>query len=280
MQDREAQLLDALYLGARNRSGFEDSLDLLGDIFDVASVTLLDFDAVRPEITFQASVGIFTGELLDRYQREFAGHDPAPLAFSRRTAGSATSTYRLLPEESKRPGIFFNDFFRPAGLEECLGGTLATANGRFALVGLQRTPDRKIFDDADIARLEQLMPHIGRALQLRRGFLELDGLTGALSEICDRLAAGVSALDERGIGLFTNSAATTIAAAKDGLSLDRRGRPVATNRDANIRLAELENDVRSGGAGGKVRVPRTGGKPPYTVLVAPFFLEGGRDTSK
>ncbi len=94
------------------------------------------------------------------------------------------------------------------------------------------------------------------------------------------LAAGVSALDERGAGLFTNSAARAIAATKDGLSLDRRGRPVATNREVSISLAELENDVRSGGSGGKVRVPRPGGKPPYTILVAPFFLEDAIDPSR
>jgi len=279
MQDREAQFIDSLYLGARDRAGFERSLDLLADIFSVASVTLFDFDAVRPDVTFQASVGILSGETLDKYQ-EFAAFDPAPLAFSRLAAGNAHTTYRLLPEEAKRPGVFFSEFFRPAGMEECLGGTLATANGRFALVGLQRTPDRKVFDDADILRLEGLLPHIGRALQLRRGFIELEGMTGALSEICDRLAAGVSALDERGVGLFTNSAARRIAAAKDGLSLDRRGRPVAMNRDVNISLAELENDVRSGGSGGKVRVPRPAGKPPYTILVAPFIPSDAADPSR
>jgi hypothetical protein len=115
-----------------------------------------------------------------------------------RPAGTAIPTYRLLPEETQRPGVFFSEFFRPLGLEECLGGTLASANGRFAMVGLHRAPDRKAFDDEDITRLERLMPHLSRALQLRRSFLTLDRRDTGLAEACDRLAAGFIGLDEQG----------------------------------------------------------------------------------
>lgn len=189
-------------------------------------------------------------------------------------------TYRLLAEETRKPGVFFNEFFRPLGLEECLGGTLASTKGRFAMVGLQRQRDRKPFDDDDIARLEALMPHLARALQLRRSFLELEGAAGAMSEMCDRLAAGVVALDEYGRSLFVNAAARRIANAGDGLSIGRGGRLFALNRSANNRLAELENDVRSGGAGGVVRATRAAGRPPYGIMVAPFFLDQGVDTRR
>ncbi|MCZ8544885.1 hypothetical protein OOJ09_11890 [Mesorhizobium qingshengii] len=280
VQKRETQFLDALYLGVRDRAEFDASLDLLGGLFDVATAILLDFDAARPEVSAQASVGLFKGEVLDRYQRDFTALDPAPKAFMALPAGTAMPTYRLLPEETRKPGIFFNEFFRPLGLEECLGGTLASTGGRFAMVGLQRPRDRKPFDDDDIARLEALMPHLARALQLRRSFLELEGAAGAMSEMCDRLAAGVVALDEYGRGLFVNAAARRIADAGDGLSIGRGGRLFALNRAANNKLAELENDVRSGGAGGVARTARAAGRPPYGVMVAPFFLDHGVDTTR
>lgn len=274
MQDREIQFLDALYLGVRDRVGFDASLHMLCGLFDVSSATLLDFDAARPEVSAHASIGVLSGEVLRRYEREFAPYDPAPRAFMALRPGKAMGTYQLLPEENRKPGIFFAEFFRPSGLEECLGGTLASSGGCFAMVGLQRPPDRKAFDDADTVRLERLMPHLGRALQLRRQFIELEGVTGALSEVCDRLSAGVVALDDHGRSLFVNRAARDIAAANDGLSIDRRGCPLVSNRGASIRLAELEKDVRCGGAGGIVRVPRADDRQPYGVLVASFFLEG------
>lgn len=280
MQDREAQFLDALYLGVRDRAGFDEPIRMLHDMFGVISATLLDLDAARPDVSIHASVGVFTGEALKTYHRNFAALDPAPLAFMKLPAGTAMPTYRLLPEERRHPGEFYGDFFRPLGLEECLGGTLAAANGRFAMIGLQRSPDRHPFNDADVEKLERLMPHLGRALQLRRSFFELEGVNGALSELCDRLAAGVSVVGPTGASLFVNSGARAIAAARDGLSLDRRGRPVGMTRDVNLRLAELENDVRNGGSGGTVRVRRVGGKAPYIVLVAPFSQDDQMNDSR
>lgn len=280
MQDREAQFLDTLYLGVRDRAGFEESLNLLCGMFDVASAALLDFDAARPDVSVHASVGLYSGDALDLYQRDFAAIDPAPPAFITRRAGTAIQTYRLLPEETRKPGVFFNEFFRPLGLEECLGGTLATANSRFAMVGLHRAPDREPFDDEDVATLEGLMPHLARALTLRRTFLDIERKSGALSEVCDRLAAGVAALGPDGRSLFVNAAARAIAGANDGLSIDRGGRPFAADRAANGRLSALEGDVRAGGPGGIVRVPRADGSPPYAIMVAPFFTEEGVDAAR
>ena len=280
MPDPESQFLDALYLSVRDLTEFDQALTILCGLFDVGSAALIDFDAARPDVATQAAIGLFSGGVAAQYEREFAHLDPAPPAFMKCPPGTAIPTYRLLPEEKRRPGIFFSEFFRPLGLEECLGGTLAAANGRFAMVGLHRGPDRASFDDDDIAKLERLMPHLSRALQLRRSFVALDRRNSALAEACDRLAAGMVGLDEEGRTLFANEAARRMSARDDGLALDRSGRPYAADRAANQRLAELQRDVASGGSGGLVRVKRPHGEPAYVVIVAPLFrgegLDGGR----
>ena len=275
MRDAESQFLDTLYLGVRDGEEFEDALRQLCKMFEVASGTLLDFDAARPEVTTHAAVGLFSGDAVDFYQREFAAIDPAPPAFMTRPAGTAIQTYRLLPDEVNRPGVFFAEFFRPLGLEECLGGTLTVRDGRFAMVGLHRSPDRAAFDDQDVARLERLMPHLSRALQLRRSFVALDRRNATFQEACDRLAAGIVGIDGSGKTIIANAAAAQMSARDDGLGLDRQGRPYAIDRGANQRLAELARDVVDGGSGGVVRVPRPRGSPPYVVVVAPLMLETG-----
>lgn len=280
MHDGEGQFLDALYLGVRDGAEFDRALDLLCAMFDGASATLIDFDAARPDVTAQAAVGVFSGETVLVYERDFAALDPAPRAFMKQPVGTIISTYRLLPNELRRPGVFFNDFFRPLGLEECLGGTLASANGRFAMIGVQRAPDRKVFDDEDIAKLERLMPHLSRALQLRRSFLTLGRRETALAEVCDRLVAGVVAVDEQGRTVFANEAARRLSARNDGVALDRHGRPYAVDRVANQRLAELAHDVASGGSGGVVRLPRPEGKTAYVLMVAPLALEDGVEAGR
>ncbi len=280
MPDQEAQFLDALYLGVRDVAEFDEALALLCGMFEVNSAALIDFDAARPEVSAQSAIGIFSGEVVRRYEREFAHLDPAPPAFMKQPAGTATSTYRLLPEETRRPGVFFAEFFRPLGLEECLGGTLASANARFAMIGLQRGPDRATLDDDDIAKLERLMPHLWRALQLRRSFFALDRRAAALEEACDRLAAGMVGLDEAGRSLFANDAAQRMSVEDDGLALDRGGRLYAVDRAANHRLAELQRDVVAGGSGGLVRVPRPHEKPAAVVMVAPLVLGEGPEPGR
>lgn len=279
MTDEEERFLDALYLGVRDGSAFDQALELLCGLFDVASAALIDFDAARPDVSAQAAVGLFSGDTVRRYERDFAALDPAPPAFMTRPAGTAIPTYRMLPEETKRPGMFFSEFFRPVGLEECLGGTLATTNGRFAMVGLHRAPDRVAFDDRDIAKLESLMPHLSRALQLRRAFLALDRRNAALAEACDRAAAGYVGVDPEGRILFANEAARRLSSRDDGLGLDRNGRLYAARREANQRLAELQANVAAGGAGGLAHVPRPKGGA-YAVMVAPLFLDGGIDKER
>lgn len=106
MPDDEGQFLDALYLGVRDGTEFDQVLALLCAMFDVASGALIDFDAARPDVAAQSAVGVFSGETARLYEREFAALDPAPPAFMSRPAGTAIPTYRLLPEERRRPGVF------------------------------------------------------------------------------------------------------------------------------------------------------------------------------
>jgi hypothetical protein len=48
--DREAKFLDALYFGAKDGGVFDRAMALLADQFDCASATVVDFDAVAPEM--------------------------------------------------------------------------------------------------------------------------------------------------------------------------------------------------------------------------------------
>ncbi len=97
MPDAESQFLDALYLGVRDLAEFDHALTLLCGLFDVNSAVLIDFDAARPEVSAQSAIGLFSGEVVERYEREFADLDPAPPAFMKQPVGTAIPTYRLLP---------------------------------------------------------------------------------------------------------------------------------------------------------------------------------------
>ena len=103
MPDPESLFLDALYLSVRDLTEFDQALTLLCGLFDVGSAALIDFDAARPDVATQAAIGLFSGGVAARYEREFAHLDPAPPALMKRPPGTANPTYRLLPEDKRRP---------------------------------------------------------------------------------------------------------------------------------------------------------------------------------
>jgi DNA-binding CsgD family transcriptional regulator len=264
----ETAFLDALYAGVTDDGALDRALSQLQKMFDCAAGAFVSFDARAPAIDLTLTSGVFLEHGAD-YLRDFVAIDPAPAAFAKLPAGSATTTDRLLPPEVIASDPFHHEFFRKIGLEETLGGTLFCDRARFSLIGLQRGNDRRPFDDSDMASLERLMPHIARVLQLRRAFVGLRSQNLALQQAIDRLAAGAILFDADGNASFVNKAMTALARQGGGLSLDRQGRLLPTNLDARKRLYELLADVAGGGPGGVFRVPRPNGSRDCVVLVAP-----------
>jgi PAS domain-containing protein len=268
MNDAETRFLDALYRGVTDGSELKLALETVQDIFHCRGGALVALDAHAPSANLAMISGIFD-EYGKLYNDQFAKIDPAPAIFSRLPSGTASATDRMLSAEEQKSLPFVHEFFRPIGLVETLGGNLFSDKARFSLIGLQRGDDRPQFDDDEIARLERLMPHITRALQLRRAFFHVETKNLALQAAVDRLPAGLVLLDADGLVMFVNAAMQGIAEQADGLSLDRAGRPLIANLEARRRFDALLDNLSKGGAGGALTVPRPSGARDFAMLVAP-----------
>lgn len=267
MDDLEARFLDVLYRGVLDADELKHALDLARGMFHCLGAALVSLDAQAPALHFALTAGVFEehGRL---YLEQFAKIDPAPAVFASLQAGTASSTDRIMTVEQRFDDPFVNEFFRPIGLVETLGGNLYSDNARFSLIGLQRGSDRPQFDDDEIGKLERLMPHITRALQLRRAFFRASAEGLGLQAMVDRMAAGAVLLDAEGCAIFVNAAMRAIAQRADGLSLDRMGRLLPANLEARRRFDALLHDVAAGGAGGLLSVRRSDDTRDYAVLVA------------
>jgi DNA-binding CsgD family transcriptional regulator len=226
-------------------------------------------DQAQPERQFAIGARTIDQEYFARYA-EHAELDPAPRAFAALAVGTASITDRMFSESFLRRNVFLNEFLVPRGVNGALACPLLSESGRFALIAVQQGVNRRSYDDDDIARVERLAPHMMRALQLRRLFLQSEQRSKVLESIVDRNKTGMVGLRGDGPALFVNRAARAVAAARDGLGLDRQGRLVAADRAAATRLVALQADVARGGAGGLVRIPRPSGHTPYVVLVSPL----------
>lgn len=266
--DFEQKLIDAIYRGACDPVALQRVIDLLGQYFGSSGVFLGEIDSVVPDAQFTVGAGTIDDAFMSEYA-EFAPLDPAPQRFASLATGRASTTDRMFSGDFLRTSVFLNEFFRPHGIESTLASPLLSDGGRFAIVGIHQGRDQERFDDDDIVALERLTPHLSRALQIRRLFLQ-NALRGrSLEALLNRQSAGLIGLAE-GSALFVNDAARAIANAADGVGIDRDGRLMVADRSATIRLKALEAEVRRGGPGGVVRIRRPSGKSGYFVLIAPL----------
>jgi PAS domain-containing protein len=269
MSDVPPALLDDLYRGVvDDDQGLACALDRIQSLFACRAASLLSIDPRSPPADVALTSGVLT-EYLAQYRRQFAAIDPAPALFARLRVGTASTTDRIMSDEARRNDVFANEFFLPIGFVETMGGNLFSDQPRFAMIGLLRGKDRLQFDDEDIARLERLMPHLSRALQLRRTFFQLDAANAGLRAVLDRLHAGIVVLRTDGTASFVNAAMRAMVRHADGLSLDRGGCPLPAGLAARRRFDRLRQDVLKGGAGGMLSVPRPSAQRDFVMLVAP-----------
>jgi hypothetical protein len=264
--DTEAKIIDAIYRGACDTSEFSRALELMGCYFSSPAVALGQVDLLSPEAQLGVASGFMDEQEMVVY-RQYAHLDPMPLAFSGLPAGTVATSNRIVPDSVRR-GVFVNEYLVPRGAKEAMGCSLFSSNGRFALISVLQGINQESHGDEDMACLGRIAPHLIRALQLRRVFLQGDARSKMLESIVDRNDTGMIGVRGDAPALFVNRAARAIGAARDGIALNPHGRLVPADRSAATQLAALQADVANGGAGGVVHVPRPSRRSPYLVLVS------------
>jgi hypothetical protein len=267
--DLEQKIIDAVYRGACDQTGLERAIELIAQYFDSGGAVLAEFDYAAPEAQLTIGARTIDNTFFVNYA-DYAAFDPAPRAFAAMPVETVSTTDRMFSRETLRADVFLNEFLLPRDVDAAVGGPLLSAGGRFALVAVHQATNRRRFGDDDIARLERLTPHLTRALQIRRLFLQSEWRGRVLESIINRSRTGMIGLSGDGPALFVNAAAQAVAAARDGIGLDRDGHLVISDRTAAKRLTALETDVARGGAGGLMRIPRLSGRVSYVVLVSPL----------
>jgi len=267
VSEAEGKFLDALYQGVSDSSQLTLALELIQNMFGCRGASLVMVDGRDPTASFVVTSGVLN-QHVQRYIDEYADLDPVPARFLALPAGSAMTTHRLFTPDERVSHRVYTEFFLPIGLVETLGGPLYSSDGNFAMIALIRGDDRPVFDDQETAYLEQLMPDIARALQLRRTFFRMDSRNVGLQATLDRLQAGLMLLAADGEVLFVNAAMHALTQQNDGFVLGRMGKPFVANIEARRRFDALLISVGAGGSGGVVSVPRAKGRD-YAVLVAP-----------
>ncbi len=212
-----------------------------------------------------------------RYLERFAAPDQNPWL----RAALALPCERWLDEEML-PGAddlgetaFWRELVAPLGLQRLLATVLHVAGAQVTLLSVHRPASQPPFGPKERTLLDQLLPHVRRAAEVRallRGVLA--DRTAAL-EALDTLPAAVVLFDEAGREQFGNRAARDLLARADGLLQDQG---VLRCADAQETRALQQAIARAAGTGARhhdgdedgVSISRPSGRKPLRVLVAPL----------
>ena len=222
------------------------------------------------ELTVTANL---EGSLWDSYRAHYHKHD----IWVRRGAAIGLSrvvTSKDLASDAELQRTEFYDFLRQTDTFYIVGSVLPISKQEIAALGIHRPRNAGTYEDADKDRVAVFLPHLSRALQLRRRLMEADLQHETAIDALGRLRMGVLLVTFEGEIIYSNAQADLNLRKADGIR-SVGGRISTTNGRTTERLSGLIRTSvataagQEGTAGGAVSVPRSG-RLPLSLLVAPF----------
>lgn len=170
--------------------------------------------------------------------------------------------------------LIYNEYPPPkVNVHHLAGSLLPLDGGYYAVVGVHRPRDAADFAPQEVKRLANVLPHLQRALEVRRRLQQAEQTSRSVYAALDRLSLGVMVIGAAGQLLHANAAAEGILHSGDGLVRAPDGLR-ACRKDDNQRLQALIGGFRQGSAqtrsaGGHLRIRRPSGRRSYAVMLAP-----------
>jgi DNA-binding CsgD family transcriptional regulator len=177
----------------------------------------------------------------------------------------------LIPRAELERTAFFRDWIEPFDMTDGLLTALAPIGPEAATLTLiRRGGGRNAFGEQAIRRLNRLMPHLRRALQVQRELMARNTLPASVSAfLLDTIAIPALILNHQGRVAWGNAAGMDITRSNGCVTLARDGRLEAYTPQAQRALAGLLASAFGDEGGGCVRLDRPTGLP-LVILAVPL----------
>jgi DNA-binding CsgD family transcriptional regulator len=277
-QDREdarlSSFIDELYDAAVDPALWPAIAGKLARLFDSESCMLL-MAYSRGGSKFLGVTDNIRGDVWEDYQNYYYAHDQW-IAGGLSRPGQAVLGHEIAPADWFRNSEFLNELAVRAGIHSLVGAALPLGGDRSVVVGIHRPKHRLAFDHHDARRLDTLIPHLKRAIQLTVRLSDAGLDHQAALDGLERTHSATIVVDGNGMILFATRRAETVLQRAEGLHAFN-GRLASGDRKAAARLAVLIRRAASAIAGtpdaircGGIAIERGEDRLPLTVLVAPF----------
>lgn len=235
-------------------------LDLVGAIYDTAldradlgsvigrisagsgghSAVLRLVDCRRESESFVIAYGQ-DEHFLQAYRDHFVHLDPYREFLAASPPGELVIGESAVPLRVRRHTEIFNDYEKPQGRIHVVGSNMGRDQDFLLYLGMHRSERAGPYGEQDLDFIRPLLPHLLRAVQIKRLLGEAVEAQRLSETLMDRLRLGVLLLDKAGSPRFANAAARKMADAF-GLQLQTNGISLADTR-ANKRLQILIGQI-------------------------------------
>jgi DNA-binding CsgD family transcriptional regulator len=267
--------VEAIYDAAISPDRWMDALWRMREMLGLCSAAFLVYNADRTQVDGMAACPDPDGHraclqtIFRRNMSYLRGPPPRP--------GMIARNEELVPNKIFRSSEMYQEYWKPRDQQDALRVTISVDEaGVNHQLGLVRPKSGSLFDAADIAQVRVLMPHLQRAVALRRRLDHVDMLSAAALKALDTVHHAVLLLDQDHRLMHANVAGDTLLCKAAGLGASRGGLLMAGTPTWTSRLHEaLGRAARTHGTPARasaLRLPRPAGGT-LAVLVMPFHCE-------
>jgi len=270
----EHELLDLIYRAGIEPEEFPALLRGLAEAFSAEAANCNVLDARLENANLCATHGI-APEHVRSYAEYFGERDEWRLG-ARRHGMSPAVVYRgpqLVTDAALARSEFHADYLARLDLFHWCGARIARWEGGEAVISLQRARRRGPFSTEEVRRLQQLVPHLARAVRLSRTLADVRREAAAWRGLADGDPVGFL-LVEGATGRLVSANPRGEALLRDGSALTvREGRVAARRPGDDARLAALlaaaagRDDTGAASAESHLAIPRPDSPRPLLVTL-------------
>ncbi len=274
-QDR---LFSSLYEAVMAPAGFQSFIGMLTEAFDLKAVVL-----TMRHIGAQEIKGVWLHGVeeiwMHRYALDYGAEDMLAQHIETAPVAAFYASNLDVPNPERFPETrFYRDWLSPQDIAYAAGAIVLKEGEWVTQLFLQRANGQQPFTRQEMSALDQLLPHLQRAIQMRQRFAEMALDQNFLAGSLDVLAMPTFLFDEFGRAVHFNRSAAGLLENATCLWLDNgylqtpdRAVTFAIHNEIGCAVGIRPVDIRK--AYGVVLLPRAG-QMPLMLMVAPLPLSG------
>lgn len=279
-------LLGQLYDASTDVNKWEPFLESISKMFNAFGANLNYYDVHAQLLSFTSFTGLEQGEKYTPLFIKHAFNDPRypknvnkaylPEPDPEWMKGKPWTDRMAVSEKELHKSSMYQEVLKPQNIEYTIVSFLINDPSNMVTFGLFRGPDDEPWTEQDCDLLNQIVPHIQRAVTIHKRLSQLDFERRAALNSLDQINMGLILVDETQHILFANKQARMILDGRDGMSDLNTKLEISNsslNQILNNMIAEvIENSKQSESTNGKcLSLLRPSGKRDYSLLVSPIW---------